>query len=119
MTTKSKVLRAARSLLPASRNTMTITAYTRTVRRIFSRTGTWATNMECHTGAASLVELPDRAGARRACGETSPARLHASPTITAAGRSLPPSGSIYVAGVAADARARRVKDLAVLPGGEG
>jgi hypothetical protein len=48
-TTKSNMLRVARSRLPASRNKIRIVAYTKTVRRIFSRIGIWTANIECHT----------------------------------------------------------------------
>src|SRR5215469_68197 len=49
-TTKSNMLRVARSRLPVSRNKIRIAAYTRTVRRIFSAIGIWTANIECHTG---------------------------------------------------------------------
>jgi hypothetical protein len=49
-TTKSNMLRVARSRFPVSRNKIRIVAYTRTVRRIFSTIGIWTANIECHTG---------------------------------------------------------------------
>ncbi len=55
MTTKSKVFMLAMPRLPASRNSRAISAYTATVRMIFSANGICSANMACHIPASRLL----------------------------------------------------------------